>query len=153
MLEGVGSRPSLGVWDSRDTVRTRSLHGHVLVVNRSDGVRNDLARLQGARFVTAVEAEGGRRLAEAHVKQLTGGDKITAWHLYPEYFEFDPTFRLWLAVNHKPIIQGTDRAIWRRIRLIRFAVTIPEPERDKRLGEKLLAELPGILSLGLQARR
>jgi putative DNA primase/helicase len=116
-----------------------------LLITRSDGVRNDLARLQGARFVTAVEAEGGRRLAEAQVKQLTGGDKITARYLYQEHFEFYPTFKLWLAVNHKPTIQGTDLAIWRRIRLIPFTVTIPEPERDKRLGEKLLAELPGIL--------
>jgi putative DNA primase/helicase len=116
-----------------------------LLVNRSDGVRNDLARLQGARFVTAVEAEGGRRLAEAQVKQLTGGDKITARYLYQEHFEFYPTFKLWLAVNHKPTIQGTDHAIWRRIRLIPFTVTIPEAERDKRLGGKLLAELPGIL--------
>jgi putative DNA primase/helicase len=116
-----------------------------LLINRSDGVRNDLARLQGARFVTAVEAEGGRRLAEAQVKQLTGGDKVTARYLYQEHFEFYPTFKLWLAVNHKPIIQGSDYAIWRRIRLIPFTVTIPKPERDKRLGEKLLAELPGIL--------
>jgi putative DNA primase/helicase len=116
-----------------------------LLVNRSDGVRNDLARLQGARFVTAVEAEGGRRLAEAQVKQLTGGDKVTARYLYQEHFEFYPTFKIWLAVNHKPTIQGTDHAIWRRIRLIPFTVTIPEPERDKRLMEKLLAELPGIL--------
>jgi putative DNA primase/helicase len=116
-----------------------------LLVNRSDGVRNDLARLQGARFVTAVEAEGGRRLAEAQVKQLTGGDKVTARYLYQEHFEFYPTFKLWLAVNHKPLIQGTDHAIWRRIRLIPFTVTIPEAERDKQLEEKLLAELPGIL--------
>lgn len=48
-------------------------------------------------------------------------------------------------MNHRPLIQGTDHAIWRRIRLIPFTVTIPEPERDKQLGEKLLAELPGIL--------
>jgi putative DNA primase/helicase len=116
-----------------------------LLINRSNGVRNDLARLQGARFVTAVEAEGRRQLAEAQVKQLTGGDKITARYLYQEHFEFYATFKLWLAVNHKLTIQGTDHAIWRRIRLIPFTVTIPEPERDKGLEEKLRAELPGIL--------
>ena len=73
-----------------------------LLVQRGDGVRNDLARLQGARFVSAVEVEGGRRLAEALVKQLTGGDTITARFLYGEHFEFQTMFKLWLAVNHKP---------------------------------------------------
>jgi putative DNA primase/helicase len=116
-----------------------------LLITRSEGVRNDLARLQGARFVTAVEAEGGRRLAEAQVKQLTGGDKVTARYLYQEHFEFVPTFKLWVAVNHKPMVQGTDDAIWRRIRLIPFTVTIPDAAHDKRLTEKLRAELPGIL--------
>jgi putative DNA primase/helicase len=116
-----------------------------LLVQRGDGVRNDLARLQGARFVSAVEVEGGRRLAEALVKQLTGGDTITARFLYGEHFEFQPMFKLWLAVNHKPVVQGTDHAIWRRLRLIPFTVTIPAAEQDKRLTEKLRAELPGIL--------
>jgi putative DNA primase/helicase len=116
-----------------------------LLLQRGDGPRNDLARLQGARFVSAVEVEGGRRLAEALVKQLTGGDTITARFLYGEHFEFQPMFKLWLAVNHKPVVQGTDYAIWRRICLLPFTVTIPEAERDKRLTEKLQAELPGIL--------
>lgn len=121
-----------------------------LLINRSEGVRNDLARLQGTRFVTAIEAEGGRRLAEAQVKQLTGGDRVTARYLYREHFEFVPAFKLWLAVNHKPMIQGTDPAIWRRIHLIPFTVTIPTAERDKQLTEKLQAELPGILRWTLE---
>jgi putative DNA primase/helicase len=120
-----------------------------LLVKSGDGIRNDLARLQGARFVAAVEAEGGKRLAEALVKQLTGGDRITARYLYGEFFEFVPTFKLWLAVNHKPVVQGTDHAIWRRIRLLPFTVTIPDERQDKRLAEKLTAELPGILRWAL----
>ena len=48
-------------------------------------------------------------------------------------------------MNHKPGVQGTDHAIWRRIRLLPFTVTIPAAEQDKRLTEKLQAELPGIL--------
>lgn len=116
-----------------------------LLVQRGDGARNDLARLQGARFVSAVEVEGGRRLAEALVKQLTGGDTVTARFLYGEHFEFQPLFKLWLAVNHKPGVEGTDHAIWRRIHLLPFTVTIPAAEQDKRLSEKLQGELPGIL--------
>jgi putative DNA primase/helicase len=106
---------------------------------------NQLARLAGTRLVRAVEPEEGRRLNESLVKLLTGEDTITARHLYAEPFEFVPMFKLWFAGNHKPVIRGTDLAIWSRIRLIPFTVTIPEEERDGHLLTKLRAELPGIL--------
>jgi len=116
-----------------------------LLVKRSDTIPNDVARLHGARLVTAAEAECNRSLAEALVKQLTGGDKIAARFLHGEFFEFTPSFKLFLAVNHKPVIKGTDPAIWRRVRLIPFDVTIPQDEQDRTLPEKLEAERPGIL--------
>ena len=112
----------------------------------SDGARNDIARLVGTRFVSAVEAEAGKPLAEALVKQLTGGDTITARFLFKEFFDFKPQFKIWLAANHKPTIGGSDHGIWRRIRLVPFTVTIPEHERDPRLTQKLAEELPGILA-------
>jgi putative DNA primase/helicase len=115
------------------------------VLQRQDHIRNDIARLVGARFVSAIEVDHGRRLAESLVKQLTGGDRVTARFLYREPFEFTPQFKLWLAANHKPRIQGTDHAIWRRIRLIPFDVQIPSEEQDRQLGIKLRQELPGIL--------
>jgi putative DNA primase/helicase len=90
--------------------------------------------------------EGGRRLAEAFVKQLTGQDTITARMLYKEFFDFKPAFKIFLAANHKPTIRGTDHAIWRRIRLVPFTVTIPPEERDRNLPSKLRGELPGILA-------
>jgi putative DNA primase/helicase len=111
-----------------------------------DGVRNDVARLAGIRLVSTGETEAGRYLAEALVKQLTGGDKVTARYLYSEFFEFDAQFKLILTTNHKPAIRGTDNAIWRRIRLVPFNVTIPEGEQDKSLPQKLRRELPGILA-------
>jgi len=107
---------------------------------------NDLARMRGSRFISAVEAEGEKRLAEVLIKQLTGGDTITARFLFGEFFEFQPQFKLWLAANHKPTIKGTDHAIWRRIKLIPFNVTITEEEIDRDLEEKLMKELPGILA-------
>jgi putative DNA primase/helicase len=116
------------------------------VTKKNDGPRNDLARLTGARFVAAVEAAQGRQLAENVIKQVTGGDTIPARFLYHEYFEFLPQFKLFLVANHKPVVVGTDEAIWRRIRLVPFTVTIPPEERDKELREKLLRELPGILA-------
>ncbi len=110
------------------------------------GIPNDLARLKGMRFVTAIESDLGRRLAEGLVKQLTGGDPITARYMRAEFFTFDPTHKLILATNHKPEIWGSDHAIWRRIKLIPYTVTIPKARQDKDLPEKLLAEAAGILA-------
>lgn len=124
-----------------------------LLARRGEHVENDLARLRGARLVAAVEAEGGKRLAESLVKQLTGGDRVTARFLFTEFFEFTPTFKLWLATNHKPEIRGTDHAVWRRIRLIPFTVTIPPEEQDPELPEKLRAEFPGILAWAVEGCR
>lgn len=115
-----------------------------------DTVRNDLADLHGARLVSAVEVSEGRRLAESLVKQLTGGDRIKARFLFQEHFAFTPQLKLFLACNHKPVIRGTDVAMWERIRLVPFTVTIPRQERDKKLLEKLRAEVSGILSWALQ---
>jgi putative DNA primase/helicase len=124
----------------------RTDFGSFLARDRDTGPRNDLARLAGARFVSAVEVESGRRFSEVTIKELTGGDTVTARFLYGEHFEFVPRFKVWLAANHKPVIRGTDIAIWRRVRLVPFAVTIPNNEQDRQLPDKLRAELPGILA-------
>jgi putative DNA primase/helicase len=114
------------------------------------GIPNDVAALKGARFVSASEAEQGRRLAEAQIKRLTGGDTVTARFLYGEPFTFRPQFKLWLATNHKPDIRGTDKGIWDRIRLVPFTVRIPEDEVDRELAHKLRGELPGILAWAME---
>lgn len=118
--------------------------------NHSGGPRNDVARLKGARFVSGVEMEAGAYLSEATVKQMTGGDTVTARFLYKEHFEFKPVFKLFLAANHKPQVRQTDEGIWRRIRLVPFTVTIPPAQRDKQLTTKLAQELPGILNWALE---
>lgn len=104
----------------------------------------DIARLRGARFVTTVEPNEGERLNEGLIKQLTGGDTITARYLYGKEFEFKPQFKLWMSANNKPVIRGSDFGIWRRIKLIPFSVTIPEDKVDKKLPNKLRYEYPMI---------
>jgi putative DNA primase/helicase len=106
----------------------------------------ELADLFGARFVTSVETDEGRRLAEGLVKQLTGRDRIKARRMREDFWEYDPTHTVFLATNHRPEVKGTDHAIWRRLKLVPFEVTIPEAEQDKKLPEKLRAELPGVLA-------
>jgi len=120
------------------------------VADRKNSVRNDIARLHSARLVTAIEVGEGKRLAEELIKTLTGGDTVTARYLYREYFEFKPRFKVWLAANYKPEIRGTDWAIWRRIRLIPFTVTIPPEEQIPDLAEQLKGELSGILNWALE---
>jgi putative DNA primase/helicase len=118
--------------------------------SKGNGIRNDIARLAGARLVCAIESDAGKRMGETVVKHLTGGDTVAARYLYSEHFEFRPTFKLWLATNHRPKIIGTDEAIWRRIALVPFEVVIPPEKRDRALLEKLEAEAPGILNWALE---
>jgi putative DNA primase/helicase len=113
---------------------------------QSDGISNDIARLRGMHFVTTTEAEQGRKLSESLIKQITGNDRMTARFLYGEFFTFLPTFKIFMATNHKPTISGTDHGIWRRIRIIPFTTTIAEENRDLHLSEKLLEESSGILN-------
>jgi putative DNA primase/helicase len=104
------------------------------------------ADLFGRRFVATIETDQGKRMAEALLKQLTGGDAIRARRMRQDFFQFDPTHKLFLAANHRPKVRGTDLAIWRRIKLIPFTVTIPDEEKDKRLLTKLKGELSGVLN-------
>jgi putative DNA primase/helicase len=113
---------------------------------KGEQIGNDLARLRGTRFVTTTETEQGKKIAEPLIKQITGNDKITARFLYGEYFNFKPTFKVFMATNHKPSIRGADHGIWRRIKLIPFTNRIPEEKQDKHLEEKLKKEASGILN-------
>ena len=117
-----------------------------LLVVGKDRHPTEVADLYGKRLVASIEVEDGRRLAEGLVKQLTGGDKIKARLMRQDFFQFDPTHKMWLVANHKPVVKGTDYAIWRRILLIPFDVTITDEEKDPQLPAKLLAEGPGILA-------
>jgi putative DNA primase/helicase len=105
----------------------------------------DVAKLAGARLVTAQETQKGRRWDEAKIKALTGGDTMTARFMRQDFFDFVPTFKLFIAGNHKPRLSGIDEAMRRRLLLIPFTVQIPAAERDLKLAEKLRHEWPAIL--------
>ena len=105
----------------------------------------DVARMNGARFVRTNEPEEGARFNEGLVKQLTGSDVVTARFLYGGDFEFIPIFKLWILCNYKIVVRGTDKGIWRRMRLIPFEATFEGANADKQIEQKLKAELPQIL--------
>jgi len=122
-----------------------STRPETLMVKQGDQIPNDVARLKGARLLVAIEAEATHRLAESLVKAMTGQDTLTARFLRQEFFTFTPMFKVFIGSNHKPVIRGSDLAIWRRIRLIPFTITIPEDQQDKRLADTLRTESAGIL--------
>lgn len=114
------------------------------------GIPNDLAAQRGKRFVSATEGQEHRRLDEAAVKRVTGGDPVRARFLNKEWFDYFPEFKVWFGTNYRPIIKGTDDAIWNRIRLVPFKMKIPKEDQIKDYWRELIKELPGILNWALE---
>lgn len=107
----------------------------------------EIARLSGLRFVVASEVNERDRFDEAKVKQLTGGDTLTARFMRQDHFTFTPTHHLWLMGNKQPRVQTGGESFWRRLRMIPFANVVPRAERDEHLTQKLIDEEgPAILA-------
>jgi putative DNA primase/helicase len=152
-----------GIGDNGKTIFTATIGGMLgdyaqetpidtLMIKRNESIPNDIARLKGARLVTASEGERGQKLAESLIKRLTGGDKVSARFLHQEWFEFTPEFKIFLSTNHRPIIRGGDNAIWNRIHLVPFEVIIPKSEQIPRtvMLERLRQEWSGILKWAVE---
>lgn len=122
----------------------------LLMLKSLDAHPTDVAGLFGVRFAACIETASGRRLDEARVKMLTGGDQVTARRMREDFWTFRPTHKLALGTNHKPVVATTDHGTWRRQKLVPFTVTIPTEEQDRLLPEKLRAELSGILRWAVQ---
>lgn len=122
----------------------------IMVKQQSNNANPDIAKLNGARFVTTTEPSDGMRFDEGLIKQITGGDRVTARFLYEDEFEFTPQFKLWMATNHKPIIRGTDDGIWRRMAVVPFTVQIPLDKVDKQLTNKLKREITAIMNWAVE---
>jgi putative DNA primase/helicase len=116
----------------------------------SSAPSSDLARVRGVRFLSTIETEEHGELDEAKLKLLTGADTIAPRELREKAIEFMPSHKTWIATNHKPVIRGTEDAIWGRIRIVPFGVTIPANERDLEYKAKLLVELEGILAWAVE---
>jgi putative DNA primase/helicase len=121
-----------------------------LIVTSGEQHPTDMADLRGKRLAIATETEEGRRLAEAKVKQLTGGDRLRARFMRRDFFEFQPTHKLLIVGNHRPVLRNADEAMRRRLLLIPFDAEIPADRRDPDLADKLRAEWPGILAWAIK---
>lgn len=116
--------------------------------SKNDKHPTDLAMLRGARLVTASETEEGRAWAEARIKQITGGDPITARFMRQDFFTFTPQFKLTIVGNHQPVLKNVDEAARRRFNIVPFTRKPARP--DPQLEGKLKAEYPAILRWMIQ---
>ena len=148
ILHGIGANGKSTLLNLlRDVLGDYAMHTNqeTFMVQHSAGARGDLVRLMGARLVATSELEDGQRLAESIIKSWTGGEPMVARQLYCEPIEFAVTGKLFIATNHKPKVRGTDHAIWRRIHLWPFGLTLPKERQDSSIVMKMEAELPAIL--------
>jgi putative DNA primase/helicase len=118
----------------------------LLVMRHGEPHPTERALLHGKRLVVDMESAEGARLNEAWVKQLTGSDQIMARRMREDFWKFSPTHKIIMGTNHKPEIRETKNAIWRRVKLVPFTVSIPEEEQVRDLPKQLRAEYPGILA-------
>ena len=131
----------MGIWGPY----ARRAAASVFLDKMHEGHPTEVAGLRGARLVIGSELPAGKTWNEAVIKDLTGGDTLTARHMRQDFFDFKAQFTLMIAGNHQPAIRGVDEAIRSRIVLVPFEVTIPEEERDPELEAKLMQEWPEIL--------
>lgn len=110
------------------------------------GGSTELMDLLGARLVIGSETEEGRKLDEAVMKRLTGGDRLRARRLYRDPVEWTPSHTLVYVTNHLPQVKANDPAVWRRVRVIPFNVVVPPEERDGELPDRLELHADAILS-------
>jgi putative DNA primase/helicase len=121
-------------------------HESLLVVQRHEQHDTVKARLFRTRMAVGAETDRGARLDETKIKDLTGGDPVEARRMREDLWKFAPTWTLFLHTNHRPRVRDTSEGIWRRLRLIRWTVTIPKNEQDDHLADRLAGEASGILN-------
>jgi len=103
----------------------------------------ELASLRGLRMVYASETADGKRWNESRLKEITGGEPITARMMHKDFFTYSPLFKLMFLGNTRPELRSIDEGIKRRLLLVPFTVKPSKP--DPFLTEKLREEFDAIL--------
>lgn len=119
-----------------------------LTMRRHEQHPTEIARLKGARLAYCSELPEGSRWNENRIKEMTGGDMMAGRFMRQDYFEFKPQLKLVIVGNNAPSFANVDRAIRRRFNVVAFPY-IPKV-KDEKLKDRLLNELPGILSWAIE---
>ncbi len=131
-----------------------ALPENYFLISKHDTTDFVTANLAGVRLATCIETNEGRRLNVARIKAITGEDMISAQLKYQNYFEFKPQCKLVLVTNYPPHVPAGDDALWRRLRVLPFTISVPEEKRIPGLAEKLLSEEgAGILNWAITGYR
>ena len=130
-----------------------SISARALIDRANGAIPSDIAAIAGKRLVTMSEFPERTYINTTTVKAITGGDKVTARHLYKDWFEFKPQFQLLCAMNELPKVFENDEAYLRRVRIIPFRRVFDGTEIDRNLSDKLKAEADGILQWCLEGAR
>jgi P4 family phage/plasmid primase-like protien len=99
----------------------------------SNATNSELVQSKGKRVVVLQEPSENEKLNIGYMKELSGGDRISARGLFKEPIQFKPQFKLILACNALPEVPGNDGGTWRRIRVTNFNSVFcdnPDPEKS-----------------------
>lgn len=131
-----------------------SVDAEAFIASKNGRVPDDIARLPGVRLVTATEPSAGQTWNEKAIKAITGGDEISARHLYGSWFTFQPQFKIMIVGNHEPEIGHVDDAMLRRIQIVPFNRKVPRERQIPHLAERMVEEEgPAILAWMLEGCR
>lgn len=115
-------------------------HDYLMEGRPSGGADEETASLDGVRLVTISEPTKGRRLDEAKVKMLTGGDMVSCRHLYGPQFSYRPQFTMWMSCNTLPVVGDTTVFRSKRVRVVPFERHFDEGEQDEGLKARFRTE-------------
>jgi putative DNA primase/helicase len=122
----------------------------LLMASRHDAHPTGQAALQSRRIAVCMETAQGRHLDAPTAKQLTGGDTITARRMRQDFFSFEPSHTIIMITNHKPVVSGSDDALWRRLVVVPFDQTFSKEDADPDLKATLESEPDAVLSWMIQ---
>jgi putative DNA primase/helicase len=126
---------------------SRTMPENFLLDTSSQQHSTEIANLRGVRFAVASETRPDGKFNESRIKMLTGGDTISARKLYKDFFDFQPSHTLFLALNHLPSVRSGGAGFWRRLRKIDFKYQVPAEKQRQGLADDIVnQEGPGILA-------
>lgn len=118
-----------------------SVDVEAFITARTGGrIPDDIARLPGARLVTATEPSTGQHWDEKIIKAITGGDEISARKMRQSWFTFKPQFKILVVGNVQPELKNVDSAMLRRVMIVPMNHPVAREDQIEDLADRMVAE-------------